>query len=397
MADTLAHARRLYIAAGVIAFAIIYVALRPWNLHDSYMIGAPFGRDFVNFWFGGHLVWTGNLRLLFDLRGYNSALSSLFTHQSGDDFIFSYPPHALFFLAPFGLLPYFPALLSWTALNLASLGGTVRLFSRDGGLALAACLSPAALTMVLYGHFGGMLALAATLTLVHCRERPWLSGLCLALLTVKPQFAIVMGLYLIALGRWRVLFAGLLFTAGLVAASIAAFGLQPWFSYLRTTVPFQARLLDQIGVEGASSTISLFTGLRLMGMGSTPAQVVQYLISIMLIGAAMAVLRQSTLTPRSLTIGLFAMIIGLPYSNHYDLAIAAPMFALALFDEKAETGARIPLSAGTVLLWLTPILALALLGWPSLPLANASALIGLFLLFAQSLRQKQPNPVKAPT
>jgi len=207
MAKNLARSRLWYVATGLLAFGVLYIALRPWNLRDSYMIGAPFGRDFINFWFGGHVVWTGNLNLLFDPQGYDSAISAMFGHHSDDAFVFSYPPHALLFLAPFGLLPYIPALLLWTACNLACLVIATRLFSRQSTLALAACLSPAALVMVLYGQFGGMIALAVTLALVHGKNRPWLGGLCLAFLSVKPQFALVLGLFLIAKDAWRTLLA----------------------------------------------------------------------------------------------------------------------------------------------------------------------------------------------
>ncbi|HEY5226412.1 MAG TPA: glycosyltransferase family 87 protein [Methylovirgula sp.] len=396
MAKNLARSRLWYVATGLLAFGVLYIALRPWNLRDSYMIGAPFGRDFINFWFGGHVVWTGNLNLLFDPQGYDSAISAMFGHHSDDAFVFSYPPHALLFLAPFGLLPYIPALLLWTACNLACLVIATRLFSRQSTLALAACLSPAALVMVLYGQFGGMIALAVTLALVHGKNRPWLGGLCLAFLSVKPQFALVLGLFLIAKDAWRTLLAGIFLTMAFVAASIAAFGLQPWASFIGWTIPFHARLLNEIAADGASSTVSLYTGLRLAGVGVAIAQVLQALLTLGILGTAMLLLRRAQSTPKILTIALFAMVIGLPYSNHYDLAIAAPVFVLALFDEDAPAAARLPLSNIAFLLWQVPILAMIALAWRSVPIANAAAVIGLVLLLTQNYRRSETDHDAAP-
>lgn len=386
MGENLAKSRLWYVASGLLAFGVLYIALRPWNLFDYNMIGAPFGRDFVNFWFGGHLAWTGNLHILFDLRGYGSAIDAMFHHSSHDAFVFSYPPHALLFLAPFGLLPYIPALLLWTACNLGCLIIVTRLFSRQGALALATCLSPAALVMVLYGQFGGMIALAATLALLHGEKKPWLAGLCLAFLSVKPQFALVLGAFLIAKGAWRALLAGLFLTVIFVGASIAAFGLQPWSSFINWTIPLHERLVNEISTDGVSSTVSLYTGLRLVGVSVGIARALQVLLTLGVFGTAMLLLRRTQSTPKILAIALLAMVIGLPYSNDYDLAIVAPVFALALFDEGATAAARIPLSIATLLLWETPILSVIALDWHSAPIANAAAVLGLVLLMAQVCR-----------
>jgi len=181
-----------------------------------------------------------------------------------------------------------------------------------------------------------------------------------------------------------------------VAASIAAFGLQPWASFIGWTIPFHARLLNEIAADGASSTVSLYTGLRLAGVGVAIAQVLQALLTLGILGTAMLLLRRAQSTPKILTIALFAMVIGLPYSNHYDLAIAAPVFVLALFDEDAPAAARLPLSNIAFLLWQVPILAMIALAWRSVPIANAAAVIGLVLLLTQNYRRSETDHDAAP-
>ena len=159
-------------ALSVVLFFVVY---KPWNLASDFMIGAPVGRDFVNFWTGGHLALAGRLDLLVDFAGYNDFIATTFDHHNAlDERIFSYPPHILLFLVPFAALPIIPAALLWTALNVWLIDRSVCLLAPDQpALRLAACLSPAVVTMVAFGHFGGALAFLAVYVLTGpTRARP---------------------------------------------------------------------------------------------------------------------------------------------------------------------------------------------------------------------------------
>src|SRR5215831_2390891 len=95
-----------------LSLAVVIAICRPWDLADHFMVGAPFGRDFVNYWMGGRLALDGQLDLLTDLRAYNALIVARFGHSADDFFVFSYPPSLLPFLMPFGALPYVPALIA---------------------------------------------------------------------------------------------------------------------------------------------------------------------------------------------------------------------------------------------------------------------------------------------
>src|SRR5205807_135098 len=182
---------------------VVVAMCQPWDLTDHFMVGAPFGRDFVNYWMGGRLALDARLDVLTDLHAYNALIAARFGHTAEDFFVFSYPPTLLPFLVPFGALPYLPALIAWTAINLALLAWSVRLITADPRPMVAACLSPAALTMVAYGHFGGAMAALAILALTRGARQPVLAGLCLALMTIKPQLAAAIGLLMLLLAQWR--------------------------------------------------------------------------------------------------------------------------------------------------------------------------------------------------
>ena len=231
---------------------VLFTVCRPWDLENAFMIGAPFGRDFANFWLGGRLAVTGRLDLLIDLPAYNDLFSTTFHHNPDERFVFSYPPHILLLLAPFAWLPYVPAVTLWTGLNLYGIAQATRLMNREWGWAGIACLSPAVLTMVAFGHFGGLLAFLATFALTRARTQPALSGLCLALISVKPQFAAVFGLFLLVTGGWRAVLWSVPAGLALAALSVAAFGIKPWVNFVEWTVPFHADLLIELPDRGAA-------------------------------------------------------------------------------------------------------------------------------------------------
>lgn len=354
---------RLLVYGGfALSLAIAVGLCRPWNLTDHFNIGAPFGRDFVNYWMGGRLALEGRLDVLADLRAYNVLIVERFGHSAEDFFIFSYPPNLLPFLVPFGALPYLPALIAWTAINLALLAWSVRLLTADRRPLVAACLSPAAVTMVLYGHFGGALAVLAVLALTRGARQPALAGLCLALMTVKPQLAAAVGLLMLLIGQWRAVAWSAAGASGLAGLSVLLFGLTPWRDFLHVTVPFQIWLIHEFIPDHLRSTLSLYAAARLAGLSFIAAQVVQTAFALAAIAGAVLLTWRDGLNPRTLTLLLLAGITGLAYFQNYDLAIVVPALSVALFagdrDEGTERRPLLPF-VPACLLWAAPALSIA--------------------------------------
>ena len=371
-----------FTAVGAILAAILVVALRPWDLVSGFLIGAPFGRDFVNFWLGGKLGLDGNLDLLIDLQAYNALLLNIFQHNPLPSFVYSYPPHSLLLLTPFGALPYVPAAILWTALNIGCIAAATRLLTNDWTWAIIACLSPAVLIMVLYGHFGGVLGLLAIYSLLRAEQSPLAVGVCIALTTVKPQFALTLGLFLLATGYWRAVMWSVPATLLLVAASVAAFGVQSWVNYIAWTLPFHAELLSNFDIELLRTAISVYAGARMAGLANWAAYAAQYTFSIAVFWQAVVRFRRDGANAHTIALALFAVLASLPYYNGYDLAIVAPALTLALFDQRVDAPLLSYIPAAV--LWLAPIFALpfGLMELPVVPLIVAATL--LLALFARS-------------
>jgi hypothetical protein len=350
---------RLLVYGGcAFALAIVIALCEPWDLTDHFMIGAPFGRDFVNYWMGGRLALEGHLGLLADMRGYNARIVDIFGHSAQDFFVFSYPPSLLPFLVPFGALPYVPALVAWTAVNLALLAWSVRLIAADRRPMVAACLSPAAVTMVAYGQFGGAMAALSILALTRGARQPFVAGLCLALMSVKPQLAAAVGLLMLLIGHWRAVAWSVPGAAGLAGLSVLLFGLAPWLDFFQVTVPFHVWLIHDFTIDHLRMTLSLYAAGRLAGLSFIAAQALQTAFGFAAVAGAALLTWRDGLNPRTLTLLLLAGIVGLAYFQHYDLAVVAPALSVALFGREQREGRPLLSLIPASLLWLAPPLAI---------------------------------------
>lgn len=371
-----------------VSLAVLIIVCQPWDLRNAFMIGAPIGRDFASFWLSGRLALQGKLDLLIDLPAYNDVLFHTFDHFATDWLVFSYPPPLLLVLAPLGALPHLPAVLIWTAGNLALTAAAVRLLSRDRALPWIACISPASFMMIAFGHFGGALGFLATYALVRADRRPALAGVCLALLALKPQFAVSLAVLLVLTGGWRVVLFALPAGVAVIGLSVFAFGVQPWVNFVAWTIPFQNQVMANIPAK-AFWMMSVYTTACMVGLPQWAAWALQIPYSAAVMAGAAWLLVRHGRTPATVALALFAIILALPYSAIYDLALAAPALTVALFAERA--GATDPPLAGgpAVALWLAPAFAIPF-GLMALPIVPA--IIATMLLVAVLHRCGWPGP-----
>jgi hypothetical protein len=368
--------RAALVGGGAAIFLLVYIAdIRPWDLHDAMMIGAPVGRDFVNFWVGGRLAIEGRLDLLVDFDRYNDLIFQLF-HHNARGLVFSYPPHILLLLVPFGALPFLPAVLLYSAGNLALIAAATRLLARDRALAWAACLAPAALVMVAVGHFGGLLAFLAIFILTRGARRPILAGCCLALISIKPQFAAGLALFLLLVGQWRVVLAAAPATAGLIGLSVLAFGVKPWIGFFDWTLPFHAQLLSSFQLSAFRTATSAYTVARMAGLGDAAAQVVHFAYAMpFFAGAAYLYVRRGA-DPRVIGLALFGVLALLPYTAIHDAAIVIPALTVALFaDSGRACRPFLPLGLASAL-WFAPDFAIPF-GQFALPIVPVAMMVAM--------------------
>ena len=368
----------LLVGIGVAVFAVVlFTVCRPWDLENAFMIGAPFGRDFANFWLGGRLAVTGQLDLLIDLPAYNDLFSTTFHHNPDERFVFSYPPHILLLLAPFAWLPYVPAVTLWTGLNLYGIAQATRLMNWEWGWAGIACLSPAVLTMVAFGHFGGLLAFLAT---YRSDSGPDAAGAVGALPRAdQREAAVCRGVWAVPAGHRRLARRAVVGAGGARACGTVGRGVRHQavgeFRRMDGAVPRRpvVELPDRGAAHGSVRLCRRADGRPAVLAGrDRPSR----LCGGDLVAGGRSVQPPRTDTARPSRSSLFAALAALPYFNSYDLAIMAPAMTLALFDRHTSDAPALSF-VPALLLWVAPAFALpfGLLAWPIVPGILAAVLL----------------------
>jgi alpha-1,2-mannosyltransferase len=311
-----------------LAIAGLPPTLRPWVDHTNFVLG----RDFLNTWMGARSVFAGGPAAWFDAQAYNAALRQLLGTLYPEHY-WSYPPHVLLFIWPFGLIPYLPAYIAWCALGIAlylfACSGAVR---RDQLPFLA--VAPGVAVCIFFGQNGFYTAALLIGGLLCLDRRPVLAGILFGILTIKPQLGLLLPVVLLLERRWLTIAAALVTAACLVAATALLFGPDVWLAFWHKVVP-QQQWLTAHG-EGLLMVMvaSVFYGARLLHLPEGLAWAMQGLVAV--IAVAAVVWTFWTRGDRALALSLLitATFLVTPYILNYDMVVLG--FAVALLRERTD-------------------------------------------------------------
>ena len=107
------------ILVAVIALDFKLGAAQSFPTFILYPTGVPVGWDFLNTWMGGRSAFSGGPAAWFDSDVYMAALREVTGIRDLEPRFWSYPPHVLLFIWPFGLLGFLPSFMVWCAVGLA--------------------------------------------------------------------------------------------------------------------------------------------------------------------------------------------------------------------------------------------------------------------------------------
>jgi arabinofuranan 3-O-arabinosyltransferase len=237
-----------------------------WWITDPNGLGIP--TDFVNVWSAGKLVLDGHPAWAYDWDIQKRVQVDLLGQSFVGHFAWHYPPPFLFVAALLAQFPYAVAFIGWVSLSLVPYLVTMRaIVGRPFGWMLAAAF-PVVLTNTLVGQNGFLTASLVGGMLVLLPTRPILAGICLGLLSYKPQYGLLFPIALIAASQWTVFV-----TAGIVAAAIAgaswlAFGAESWQAFVHWLPMFSQAFLTE-GRAPWGKMQSTFALVRYFG-GSEP-------------------------------------------------------------------------------------------------------------------------------
>ncbi|GEM_PF-3277720 len=301
-------------------------------------------QDYLPFHVASEKALAGEGARLYDPDYFHS----LITQEHG--FLWFYAPTMFLFLAPFGLAPYGAAKFLWLGASIAAVAAGARWLTRKNlALILVAATSPAAWSLMKTGQFSAFFTLLACAGLLMSKTRPVLAGVLLGVLTLKPQYGLLIPVFLIVTGSWRTVFWAV--TTALFSASLSlfAFGPEPWLAYIQSLTSAHA---DFMALDSGSGRITLLDTLRNLGMTHVSGLAVY---APALAAAAVAIIYAARRGASHRTLAALAMLLSVitaPYIWIYDwLLVAFPL--LILIADGKIAGMRAQTAAAV--LWYLPI------------------------------------------
>jgi hypothetical protein len=277
--------------------------------------------DFVSFWAAAKLALIGNPAAAFDLDAHKAMEM---TAVAVEGLIpFPYPPPYLLVIVPFGLLPYAVAHALWVSVTLSAyLAAAQRLVP---GAALMALAMPAAIICGIGGQNSFLLTALFMFGMVAINTRPFLAGLILGLMVIKPHLGVLLPMALIAGREWRAFAGATLSSLALTLVSFLVFGAASWIAFF--DMLSLAREIAANGLVSWNKMASVYAALRLLGVPTALAASVHIVVAV----AAAAVLWRTwraSADPvfRAAVLGCATMTMS-PYLFIYDQVLLLPAFA----------------------------------------------------------------------
>ena len=325
--------------------------------------------DYINVWAAGKLALDGHPALAWDWPIHKQVQVELLGRSYDGDYAWHYPPPFLFVAMALAHLPYAAGLAGWAAASFVPYMVMMRgLVGQRFGLLVGAAF-PVVLGNTMAGQNGFLTAALLGGTLVLMPTRPVLSGICLGLLSYKPQYGLLFPLALIAAGQWRTFIAAGVTTAALAAVSWIAFGTESWLAFFHWMPMFSQAFFTE-GRATFYKLQSVFGLVRTFGGPEYLAWALQWLISAS-IAAFVVWLWRSRATYELKAAGLATgALLVTPYLFLYDMMVLAIPVGLLI---------RMGLASGfrrNELAWLASAAAL-LIAFPftEFPLGLGSSLI----------------------
>jgi len=291
-----------------------------WWLYDSNGLGIP--TDFVNVWAAGRLALEGHPAQAWDWNVQKQVELAILKQDFVGYFAWHYPPPFLFVASLLALFPYGVAFVGWAMVSMLPYLAVMRaIVGRNFGLVLAAAF-PAMVINTMVGQNGFLTAALIGGTLSLLPTRPVLAGVCLGLLSYKPQYGLLFPIVLIAASQWTTFV-----TAGVVAVALAfvswlAFGTESWQAFFHWMPMFSQAFLTE-GHAPWWKLQSIFALVRYFGGTENLAWAAQW-IMVGAVATTLVVLWRSrvrySLKAAALALGT---LLTTPYLFMYDMMVLA--------------------------------------------------------------------------
>jgi len=369
-------------------FIGIYVARSLWSPASA---PAPLSMDFSPIWSAarlavhGHAIDAWHFPALFAVE--KIAIPTM--NAAGGVLLWLYPPTMLLFVLPLGWLPYTLALVLWLGVTYLLFAATIRAIVQREAALLCALAFPGAFLTVIIGQTSLFTATLAGVGLLMLNRRPVVAGICFAMLTTKPQMAVLFPLALLCAGQWRALAAWAATIAGDVALTTLAFGTGSWIAFVHGINDAY-----QIVGTGQAKLARMPTLFALATLAGWPAHVARALQLLSAALAAIAVVYAwrgaCSYALRAATLACACLIVS-PYLYDYDLTWYG--LVIAWYARYAWThGWRRFDREWLLLMWVMPLAGLVLVPHLSFQFMPLVTLASLALLVSRIAQERHDAP-----
>ena len=291
-----------------------------WWIWDPAGLGIP--TDFVNVWAAGRLVLEGHPAQAWDWDIQRKIELALLRQEFPGYFAWHYPPPFLFVASLLAQFPYTVAFMGWVSASFVPYVVMMRaIVGRNFGWLLGIAF-PMVFNNTLVGQNGFLTAALIGGTLYLIPVRPILAGVCLGLLSYKPQYGLLFPIVLIAASQWRVFFSAAVTAVALAFVSWLAFGTESWQAFFHWMPMFSQAFLTE-GKATWWKLQSLFSLVRYFGGPEPLAWAFQWVLTAS-VAVVLALMWRSripyTLKAAALAVGT---LLTTPYLFMYDMMVLA--------------------------------------------------------------------------
>ncbi|QVN22201.1 glycosyltransferase family 87 protein [Burkholderia pyrrocinia] len=315
-------------SAFVLVFYALFLAI--WAYVIRYTPGTAImspGADYSVFWSASYVMLHGAPWQAYDFPTFSRLSAGLFPYFRGEGFVaWLYPPTYLLLVTPLALLPYaigYPLFVAFgivvfgfAAWHISGLGATPGV-RRVGAFALVA--APCVFVTAMLGQNAFLTASCAALAVYWADRRPMWAGLCIGLLSVKPQMALLFPFVLVAARAWRTIAWAALATAAFGALSVLVCGVESLRLFAASAGLARALILEHRVVFWFASPTP-FAAFRLAGLPLGAAYAAHACVAAIAIAAACIVWARSRDTRVRVAVLAAATLAANPYVWHYELA-----------------------------------------------------------------------------
>jgi len=335
-----------------------------------------YANDFSIFWTVSRLSLEGNtakaydyLYLLDKVREIAPVINSRW---------FYFPTYDLLIM-PLGLLPYGMSYLVFMTTTMAAYFAVVwRILPYKEALWWLAAFGGVWINLR-FGQNGFLTAALVGVALFNIHKRPYLAGICIGLLTIKPHLAILFPVALIASKAWRTLLIASLSCLLLMFISTEIIGVESLIAAINSIAQARELIENSESVGFWQIMPTFFAGSMLLGLPISVSYAIHYIIATLAIISTWVVWRSSPSDSLRCATFIVATLLISPYLHIYDLtwlALAIAWMIKTGMQEGWGKGEREVLIAA----WLLPFLDVSISRSTDLQIAPIVVLAMLFIL-----------------